>query len=150
MKKWKRAFTLIELLVVVAIIGLLAAIAVIALNQARMKARDAKRIADIRQIRTALEMYFSDQQSYPDQSGVVLGNKCLSSDNGWSDTCSGTTYMAKAPSNPSPRVDGGCPNTDYVYNAVNNGRSYTISWCLGQDMAGLTAGNSTATPEKLQ
>jgi len=104
MKKNKRAFTLIELLVVVAIIGLLAAIAVIALNQARPKARDAKRVADVRQIQTALEMYFLDQNAYPD-AGVPagIGGKCL--DNtaaGFDASCSGTTYMAKVPTNPSP------------------------------------------------
>lgn len=59
------AFTLIELVVVIAIIGLLAAIVLIALNQARVKSRDAKRVADIRQIQTALELYYSDNGAYP-------------------------------------------------------------------------------------
>jgi prepilin-type N-terminal cleavage/methylation domain-containing protein len=48
--KTKKAFTLIELLVVIAIIGLLATISVIALNNARAKGRDARRVADIKQI----------------------------------------------------------------------------------------------------
>lgn len=63
-----RGFTLIELLVVVAIIGLLTSVVLASLNIARMKARDTKRIADLGQIRTALEMYFNDRGYYP-QSG---------------------------------------------------------------------------------
>ena len=56
MNKDKKAFTLIELLVVIAIIGLLSTLSIIALNSARAKARDAKRISDVKQMQVALEM----------------------------------------------------------------------------------------------
>lgn len=55
--KAKLGFTLIELLVVIAIIGVLASIVLASLNTARVKARDARRIADIKQIQLALELY---------------------------------------------------------------------------------------------
>lgn len=62
----KRGFTLIELLVVVAIIGLLATIVALSLNSARSRARDARRVSDIRQIEAAMELYFANnKQSYP-------------------------------------------------------------------------------------
>ena len=64
----KRGFTLIELLVVIAIIGLLSSVVLASLNTARMKSRDARRIADLSQIRTALELYYDTNGYYP-QSG---------------------------------------------------------------------------------
>ena len=67
-KKLKKSegFTLIELLVVIAIIGVLSTLILLQLNVARAKARDAKRIADINQLRTAVELHFDDRGgSYP-------------------------------------------------------------------------------------
>jgi len=52
----QKGFTLIELLVVIAIIGLLSTLAVVSLNNARAKARDAKRVSDLKQISTLIEM----------------------------------------------------------------------------------------------
>ncbi len=60
-----RGFTLIELLVVIAIIGVLSSIVLAALNSARMKANDAARAADIRSIKTAMELYYNDNHQYP-------------------------------------------------------------------------------------
>lgn len=56
--KKNKGFTLIELLVVIAIIGILATLAVVALQQARSRARDSKRVADVKQLSTALELFF--------------------------------------------------------------------------------------------
>ncbi|MBT3816923.1 MAG: prepilin-type N-terminal cleavage/methylation domain-containing protein, partial [Candidatus Magasanikbacteria bacterium] len=70
----KKGFTLIELLVVIAIIGLLSTLAVVALGSAREKARDSKRLSDLKQMQTALELYYTDVGSYPTAAaGVVLG-----------------------------------------------------------------------------
>ena len=52
---------MIELLVVISIIGFLATASMVVFNSARMKARDAKRVADLRQIAVALYMLADSQ-----------------------------------------------------------------------------------------
>ena len=64
----RKGFTLIEMLVVVAIIGLLSSTILVGLGNARSRARDARRISDLRQIQTGLENYYVEHdQSYPQQ-----------------------------------------------------------------------------------
>lgn len=64
-KNYKRGFTLIELLVVIAIIGILSSIVLASLNSARKKGRDARRIADVKQLQLALELYYDANGVYP-------------------------------------------------------------------------------------
>jgi len=61
--KAKKGFTLIELLIVIGIIGVLASIVLVAMGGARSKARDAVRQADMRQIASAMEMYYGAEGS---------------------------------------------------------------------------------------
>jgi len=71
-KKYK-GFTLIELLVVIAVIGMLASIVLVSLGPVRKKARDARRMSDIRQVNLAMEMCYDDSactgaEKYPDSA----------------------------------------------------------------------------------
>jgi prepilin-type N-terminal cleavage/methylation domain-containing protein len=64
----KQGFTLIEILIVVAIIGILASIILVGLGSFRARGRDARRIADLREVQNALELYYTKNQQYPDAS----------------------------------------------------------------------------------
>jgi len=136
-----QGFTLIELLVVIAIIGVLSTLAVIALGNARAKARDSKRMSDLKQIGTALELYYTDHGNYP--IIITPGNSLVSLD--------GTrVYMADIPSNPTPRTDGGCANVNYVYdsddgNGIDDHTPYTLTSCIGGAVGGLSAGTIVYT-----
>jgi type II secretion system protein G len=91
-----KAFTLIELLVVIAIIGLLASIVLVALNSARAKSRDAKRVADLRELQSALELYYTDNGVYPQTS-------CESPPGGAQSACWSTflsSYVGSMPTDP--------------------------------------------------
>ena len=64
-KKNKKGFTLIELLVVVSLLGVLATLVIANLNSARERTRDATRKSDLRNIQTALRLYYNDKGTYP-------------------------------------------------------------------------------------
>jgi len=66
----RRGFTLIELLVVISIIGLLSTVSLVLLNNARMKARDARRKADLIVIRKALELNFDKNSAFTQPENI--------------------------------------------------------------------------------
>ena len=141
----KKGFTLIELLVVIAIIGLLSTLAVVALGSARQKARDSKRLSDLKQVQTALELYFTDHNSYPTSTAQTLGSdadKCLGSTGFTTAALCGTNpYMGLVPTDPQ--------NGTYVYSGTTTGNSYTITAALEGTVNGLTR-SIIATPNGIQ
>ena len=147
-----KGFTLIELLVVIAIIGLLSTLAVVALNSARQRSRDAKRVSDIRQIQTALELAFSEANNYPAETATTLG---LASDdvlcnNGGAATFQGDTtgcttiYMGLVPTNPTPN------GAAYVYTSASNSGTYSITFSLEGATGQLGAGANCANQNGIQ
>lgn len=119
-KNHSHGFTLVELLVVIAIISILATLLLLQLGVARAKARDAKRIADVNQVRSAAELYFDDNGSYPgtnDMSGLK------------------PTYLVNVPHDP---IAAGCTDTyagtvssifncyGYAWNPATTPRSFQV------------------------
>lgn len=140
MKSNKKAFTLIELLVVIAIIGILATISVLALSNARAKSRDAKRAGDIKQVQTALELFFNDNNRYPTTEEWNTG-KIYSTTTGAT-----STYMQIIPTAPTP-ADGTCGDKNTItYTPSSDWASYNISFCLGNTTGTLTPGPKCLTP----
>ena len=87
-----KGFTLIELLIVIAILGLLAAGVLVAINPAKRtaSARDAQRKTDVGQIAQSLVEYYVFHGQYPDDvncdSSIGSGFSCPASGSNWSST----------------------------------------------------------------
>jgi len=127
-----KGFTLIELLVVIAIIGLISSIVLVSLNSARVKARDAKRIAEIKQIQTALELYYDDNSAYPlsPSCGATIpsANWCNSvqglSNGHWIKDSSGSnlgSYINQDPIDPKQGTSAVFVGNTYFYYSNNYG-----------------------------
>lgn len=115
----QRGFTLIELLVVIAIIGILSSVVLASLNSARQKSRDARRIADIKQLQTALELYYDAQSTpgYPATLTLLAG-----------------TYIPTIPLDPTAQATNGTTGGNYAYTplaAVSGGTP-----CIGYHLRG--------------
>ena len=152
MNKDKKAFTLIELLVVIAIIGLLSTLSIIALNSARAKARDAKRISDVKQMQVALEMFYNDTADYPIVASMAAGAPIYSDP--------AAPFLRAIPTPPTPADGPACINdvgttysaTTYLYTKTGGDGdgtvpSYSISFCLGSDVG---QGTSKVTGDSIR
>ncbi len=105
-----RGFTLIELLVVIAIIGVLSSIVLSAVSNARNKARDTKRISEMKQMINALEVYRLTFNQYPDSDNAGCG--------GWDTPGNGSFITPLASNNmmknlSDPSTNDSCGNYRY-------------------------------------
>lgn len=140
-----KRFSLFELLLVIAILGLLSTIAVIAISNARQKSRDAARLEDMTEIKTALELYFNDTNRYPEaKEPVVLGKgnfDCLSA-SGWAAAGCETSYLVDAPANPTP---GGV-----AYQYSSDGSTYQVVFELETQVGDKAAGMHAVTQDGIK
>ena len=129
------AFTLIELLVVISIMGILLALSIYGMQDARRASRDGKRKADLEQIRSALEMYKSDCT----QGKYLIKNPAAALTNivGTIAACGNTNvYTAQVPQDPTPTT------RSYIYYS-GDGITYELCASLEQGTSTVTCGSSS-------
>lgn len=147
-------FTLIELLVTILIIGILATLVSVLFGIAKTKARDVKRVSDIKTINTALQLYYEDEGHYPvadsslgDPDGqpdqFIIGESLIG-------PTTGRVYLSTIPSNPTPRNEGSSNNpteSDYVYTS-KDGSTYSLEFWLAGDTGEAQAGQNISFPDQ--
>lgn len=132
MRNHHKGFTLVELIVVMGVITIIATLVVVSFSSARLHSRDSRRVHDVQQIQTALELYYTKNHSYP--TAITPGQTFSNA---------GVIYIDPVPSNPTPRTDGACLNQDYIYTSAANNTSYILNFCLGNDSGNYASGENS-------
>ncbi len=102
----RQAFTLVELLVTIAIVGILASITVTSFSNHKEKARDARRISELQSIRDAINLYFEENGSFPNNLNDIA-----------------SLFDNTLPKDPKT-------NLDYVYVKINTTPPTPKGYCL--------------------
>jgi prepilin-type N-terminal cleavage/methylation domain-containing protein len=155
-------FTLVELLVVIGIIVLIMVFAAVAVNAARSKQRDVVRISNVRQIQSALEDYFNENNTYPVGSKLPLGDAsqsaCLGA-TGFAAGCSSSesTFLRTVLGTYEGGLEGevvcGEPSRKALcYSLRDNGNSYMIYFELENNFVpvGLRSGVNCASQNGME
>ncbi len=126
-----KGFTLVEILVVMAVIAILATFVARSFTGSKQKAQDARRLTDIKNIATALERYYNQNDGYP---AAITAGQALKNPGGT------VTYLSLVPGDPTN-------GAAYYYTAT--GTTYSLAYYLAVGSgsgSGQAAGLYAATP----
>lgn len=143
-----RGFTLVELLVTISIIAIISTVLLSNFNAARERGRDAQRKADMRNIQTALRIFYNDYGGFPTSgTGANLGKivACGQSTAPGPFTCEyGSAWSADNKVIMSTLPKDPLSSQTYQY-LQTDADTYTLSACLENksDDKGITAGGTT-------
>jgi prepilin-type N-terminal cleavage/methylation domain-containing protein len=121
MKVWaqnKKGFTIVELLIVIVVIGVLAAITVVAYNGIQERAANSKIMNDLKGMQKLIESYYATYGTYPTTSGSWSYSS--SNPSGFIPSVS-AEYGTSLPQLTKGTLTGG---NCYVYNS--NGTNYKL------------------------
>jgi general secretion pathway protein G len=110
-----KGFTLLEILVVIVLLGILATIVLGSYISSLERSRDSRRKQDLAQVSHALELYYSENNSYPDKEDLNWGDSL---------TNNGILYMKQLPQDPSS------PGYTYQYEVSEDNQEFQLYCCL--------------------
>lgn len=143
MRRSLTGFTLIELLVVIAIIGLLSAVVLASLKDARARGRDSQRLTSVTELQKSVELYFSTYNEYPTACGLTARWRGHAANYGDCDTNYIAdvvpAYLTKLPIDPMDDVSDG-----FIYRVSADRQNYKIMSYRKVETKVLTAGEPNA------
>ena len=130
---FSRGFTIVEIIIVIALIGVLSAFFINTSTNSLKKGRDGKRKSDLEQIRSGIETYRADCDTYP--LSLTFGGALTGNDS--TIRCPSTTlYMSLTPQDPQ-----NAQGLSYLY--WSNGVTYQICATLETGSGSVTCGGAS-------
>lgn len=142
-KKNSDGFTLIELLIVIIIIGILAAIAIVAYTGTQNKAKQSAAQATLEEVRNKLAEFNADYGSYPTAQGTSTDGTCATA----GATCSLNAWMASSDGGNNTTLATTFVGPEYSYAATPAGCDNSTTDCTGYTVSAAAAedGGTTIT-----
>ena len=134
LRRRTEGFTIVELLIVIVVIGILAAITIVAFSGVQQRANNTKRVNTVQQYVKLISAYVATYDAYPaTASSCATANNACTNNSGVTQTTNNATLLTElrkvgtVPEDMGPAV-GGRFGMQYNYNpsATYNGETYPI------------------------
>ena len=135
-----KGFTLIELLIVIAIIGLLVSVVLVSFPSSTAKSRDSSRMQELKQIQTALLLYYDVNQEMPENKGGI-GVKYCDNDPGFLQELVDGNFFPY-----NPKSESGASYCYYDYGADDDDDAGALLWTELEDYQSTTGVEGTCRP----